>query len=69
MIERTVTTAEGRGRSRWRGDAYRQRMGARTSRSKSAVSHVVARLKALFTTWQKRDVHGDRDALLFPNGM
>ncbi len=37
--------------------------------SKSAVSRVVARLKALFTTWQGRDLHGERYALLFLDGF
>jgi transposase-like protein len=37
--------------------------------SKSAVSRVVARLKALFATWQGRDLHGERYALLFLDGF
>lgn len=37
--------------------------------SKSAVSRVVARLKALCTTWQERDLHGERYALLFLDGF
>jgi putative transposase len=40
-----------------------------THLSKSAVSRVVARLKALFTTWQGRDLHGERYALLFLDGF
>jgi transposase-like protein len=40
-----------------------------THLSKSAVSRVVARLKALFTTWQGRDLHGQRYALLFLDGF
>ena len=32
--------------------------------SKSAVSRIVARLKALFTTWQTRDLSGERYAVL-----
>jgi transposase-like protein len=37
--------------------------------SKSAVSRIVARLKALFTTWQCRDLHGERYAVLFLDGF
>lgn len=37
--------------------------------SKSAVSRVVARLKALFTTWQDRDLQQERYALLFLDGF
>lgn len=33
--------------------------------SKSAVSRIVARLKALFTTWQARNLSGERYAVLF----
>ena len=40
-----------------------------THLSKSAVSRVVARLKALFTTWQGRDLHGERYGLLFLDGF
>jgi putative transposase len=37
--------------------------------SKSAVSRIVAQLKALFTTWQTRDVCGERYAVLFLDGF
>ena len=37
--------------------------------SKSAVSRIVGRLKALFTTWQTRDLHGERYAVLFLDGF
>ena len=37
--------------------------------SKSAVSRIVARLKALFTTWQTRDLRGERYAVLFLDGF
>ncbi len=37
--------------------------------SKSAVSRIVARLKALFATWQCRDLHGERYAVLFLDGF
>ena len=40
-----------------------------THLSKSAVSRVVARLKALFTTWQGRDLHGERYGLLSLDGF
>ena len=37
--------------------------------SKSAVSRIVARLKALFTMWQTRDLCGERYAALFLDGF
>jgi putative transposase len=37
--------------------------------SKSAVSRVVARLKALFQTWQTRDLHAERYAVVFLDGF
>jgi putative transposase len=37
--------------------------------SKSAVSRIVARLKALFATWQTRDLHGERYAVVFLDGF
>ncbi|RPH56713.1 MAG: hypothetical protein EHM89_15030 [Acidobacteria bacterium] len=37
--------------------------------SKSAVSRIVARLKALFTTWQARNLSGERYAVLFLDGF
>ena len=37
--------------------------------SKSAVSRIVAQLKALFATWQTRDLHGERYAVLFLDGV
>ena len=37
--------------------------------SKSAVSRVVARLKVLFATWQDRDLHHERYALIFLDGF
>lgn len=37
--------------------------------SKSAVSRVVARLKALFATWQARDLSAERYGLLFLDGF
>src|SRR5713101_6260574 len=37
--------------------------------SKSAVSRIVARLKALFTTWQTCDLHGERYAVVFLDGF
>lgn len=37
--------------------------------SRSAVSRIVARLKALFATWQCRDLHGERYAVLFLDGF
>jgi putative transposase len=37
--------------------------------SKSAVSRIVVRLKILFTTWQTRDLHGERYAVLFLDGF
>lgn len=36
---------------------------------KSEVSRVVARLKALFETWQTRDLHGERYAVIFLGGF
>jgi putative transposase len=37
--------------------------------SKSAVSRIVARLKALFTTWQARDLQDERYAVLYLDGF
>jgi putative transposase len=37
--------------------------------SKSAVSRVVARLKALFATWQLRELHEERYAVIFLDGF
>jgi transposase-like protein len=37
--------------------------------SKSAVSRIVARLKALFTTWQDRDLSTERYAVIFLDGF
>lgn len=37
--------------------------------SKSAVSRIVARLKALFTTWQARDLQDERYAVLYRDGF
>lgn len=37
--------------------------------SKSAVSRIVARLKALFATWQGRDLSAERYAVIFLDGM
>jgi transposase-like protein len=37
--------------------------------SRSAVSRIVARLKALFATWQTRDLRGERYAMLFLDGF
>lgn len=37
--------------------------------SKSAVSRIVARLKALFAAWQTRDLHDERYAVLFLDGF
>lgn len=37
--------------------------------SKSAVSRIVGRLKALFTTWQSRDLSAERYAILFLDGF
>jgi putative transposase len=37
--------------------------------SKSAVSRIVARLKGLFTTWQARNLSGERYAVLFLDGF
>jgi putative transposase len=37
--------------------------------SKSAVSRIVTRLKALFTTWQTRDLRGERYAVVFLDGF
>ncbi len=37
--------------------------------SKSTVSRIVARLKALFTTWQARDLRGERYAIRFLDGF
>jgi transposase-like protein len=37
--------------------------------SKSAVSRIVARLKALFATWQDRDLSTERYALIFLDGF
>jgi transposase-like protein len=37
--------------------------------SKSAVSRIVARLKALFTTWQARDLRDERYAVLYLDGF
>lgn len=37
--------------------------------SKSAVSRIVARLKTLFTTWQTRDLRGERYAVVFLDGF
>lgn len=37
--------------------------------SKSAVSRIVSRLKALFTTWQTRDLASERYAILFLDGF
>jgi Transposase, Mutator family len=54
----------------------RQRYGYRTTPllgerhlSKSAVSRIVTRLKALFTTWQTRDLRGERYAVVFLDGF
>ncbi len=37
--------------------------------SKSAVSRIVGRLKALFATWQGRDLSAERSAVIFPDGF
>lgn len=37
--------------------------------SKSAVSRVVSRLKALFTTWQERELATERYPILFLDGF
>jgi transposase-like protein len=37
--------------------------------SKSAVSRIVARLKALFTTWQQRDLSAERYPIVFLDGF
>jgi transposase-like protein len=37
--------------------------------SKSAVSRIVARLKALFTTWQERDLSAERYPIVFMDGF
>jgi putative transposase len=37
--------------------------------SRSAVSRIVARLKALFATWQTRDLRGERYGMLFLDGF
>jgi putative transposase len=37
--------------------------------SKSAVSRVVSRLKALFTTWSERDLSGDSYPILYLDGI
>src|SRR5207249_5170341 len=37
--------------------------------SKSAVSRIVARLKALFATWQDRDLSAERYAVIFLDGF
>jgi putative transposase len=37
--------------------------------SKSAVSRIVARLKALFTTWQQRDLSAERYPIIFLDGF
>ena len=72
QMEESAATGAAAGRGRGgRFSARRKRepvLGA-AHLSKSAVSRVVSRLKALFATWQTRDLTTERYAILFLDGF
>ncbi|MDR7420268.1 MAG: IS256 family transposase [Armatimonadota bacterium] len=54
--------------SRWIRAALKPLLGT-VHLSKSAVFRIVGRLKALFTSWQTRDLSAERDAIVFLDGF